>query len=123
MAWPVLKITPADEVRSFAQGLPLRVLNAIALDPQRNVVLVNRGDSTCSRSLQPARCCSCNRRRRAAAMARWSAPRVLVQPDSLYAELEAMAVVATVPRNWAVELVDSGMLAVALAAAFVLHTG
>ena len=53
----------------------------------------------------------------------WSAPRGMVQPDSLYAEQEAMAVVATVPRNWAVDRVDSSMLTVALAAALVLRTG
>lgn len=45
MAWQVLKVTPAGDVRTFAQGLPLRVPNGIALDPQGNVVVVNSGDS------------------------------------------------------------------------------
>jgi outer membrane protein assembly factor BamB len=44
-AWQVLKITPDGVVSLFAQGLPLRVPNGIALDPQGNVVVVNSGDS------------------------------------------------------------------------------
>lgn len=45
MAWQVLKITADGTVSLFAQGLPLRVPNGIALDPQGNVVVVNSGDS------------------------------------------------------------------------------
>jgi hypothetical protein len=45
MAWQVLKISPEGEVSAFAQGLPLRVPNGIALDPQGNIVVVNSGDS------------------------------------------------------------------------------
>jgi sugar lactone lactonase YvrE len=45
MAWQVLRITADGTVSLFAQGLPLRVPNGIALDPQGNVVVVNSGDS------------------------------------------------------------------------------
>jgi WD40 repeat protein len=45
MAWQLLKITADGTVSLFAQGLPLRVPNGIALDPQGNVVVVNSGDS------------------------------------------------------------------------------
>jgi hypothetical protein len=45
MAWQVLKISPEGEVSTFVQGLPLRVPNGIALDPQGNIVVVNSGDS------------------------------------------------------------------------------
>lgn len=45
LAWQVLKITPDGAVSLFAQGLPLRVPNGIALDPHGNVVVVNSGDS------------------------------------------------------------------------------
>lgn len=44
-AWQVLRITPAGEISTFAQGQPLRVPNGIALDPQGNVVVVNSGDA------------------------------------------------------------------------------
>ena len=43
--WQVLRVAPDGAVSVFAQGLPLRMPNGVALDREGNVVVANSGDS------------------------------------------------------------------------------
>jgi hypothetical protein len=44
--WQVWKITPSGAASIFIQGVPLRMPNGVAFDPEGNIVVVNVGDDS-----------------------------------------------------------------------------